>query len=575
VTDGMRSRRLLWNDPSAVLLCGLGLFVTIAIIALQMSKRADHYDPESVPIFDRLFMFQDYPASWLFLAALLLALVPAVQDAGSRLARWMGENPGAVAVVTCAVLAVGARYGYLAQPLAMDESAPYMQSRAFAAGALLGRFPPALVDWLIFPGFQGHFIQVSHRTGEFVSAYWPGFALLLAPFTAVGVPWLCNPLLGGLSVWVIHRLTLLVTGLVEAAGTAALFTVGSAAFVVNSISFYSMTAHLLCNAVYALLLLTPNPRRALLAGLVGGLALTLHNPVPHLLFATPWLIWLTLRGDRFRLGAALAAGYLPWVIIGGFGWHQLTQGLIAAAADGSVTSAVSPIAEVKDQLSAVLRLPDAQLLDARMVGLAKLWLWAAPATVLLAAVGFWLHRRDTRFQLLLASAVLTLIGFLFVPVSQGHGWGFRYFHSAWFVVPLFAAGAITAPSGRNALSRYVQGAALVGLLVMTPFFVWEVHGFIAAHLAQLPSADHGRPRVVIISPAMGYYSQDLVQNDPFLRGPVIRMVTHGRKDDAAMMARYFPDLVMLSRNYRGSVWGYPDQMPVASADVAVGRDQHR
>ena len=110
----------------------------------------------------------------------------------------------------------------------MDESAPYMQSRIFAAGALLGRLPAPLVDWLVYPGFQGHFIQVSHQTGEVASVYWPGFALLLTPFTAAGISWLCNPLLGALSVWAIYRLALTLTGSIEAAGTAMLFTFWSA-----------------------------------------------------------------------------------------------------------------------------------------------------------------------------------------------------------------------------------------------------------------------------------------------------------------------------------------------------------
>jgi len=247
-----------------------------------------------------------------------------------------------------------------------------------------------------------------------------------------------------------------------------------------------------------------------------------------------------------------------------------------------ITSEIGPIAEMKRQLVAILRLPGSELLDSRLVGLAKMWLWAAPAMVLLALVGFWRNRQDLRFQLLLASALLTFVGFLFVPVSQGHGWGFRYFHSAWFVLPLFAAAAIAGPSGSGVsggaarsgiVGRYVQGAALGGLLVITPYFVWQVHGFIEAHLAQLPSSDHGRPRVLIISPFMGYYSQDLVQNDPFLRDPVIRMITHGRKNDEAMMARHFPELELLSRDYRGSVWGYTDDAMAESPGVAVRSDE--
>jgi hypothetical protein len=75
-------------------------------------------------------------------------------------------------VATFLVLLVLAKFVYLAHPLAMDESVPVMQSEAFAAGQLVGKFPPALVDWLVMPSFQGHFIKVNSVTGAVASSYW-------------------------------------------------------------------------------------------------------------------------------------------------------------------------------------------------------------------------------------------------------------------------------------------------------------------------------------------------------------------------------------------------------------------
>ena len=558
-------RRLLWNEPSVIAVCALALLVTAAIIRWQQVLRQGLFDLGTVPIFYRLFLFQDHLGAFLFALVLLLALVPGVQRTATAIAQRLGSHPTPVATVACLCLAAGSFWVYQAQPLAMDESAPYMQAQVFASGALLGQLPPDLLDWLVYPPFQNYFIHVSHQTGQVASAYWPGFALLLTPFMALGIPWLCNPALGGLAVWTIHRLTLQLTESTEAAGASVLFTLASAAFVVNSISFYSMTAHLLCNAVFALLLLRPTVPRAAGAGLIGGLALTLHNPVPHMLFAVPWLIWLAFQPDRRRLIPAIAAGYLPWVMIVGFGWHHLLQGLGEGTTSAAAANGGNPFAVAISSLAGVFKVPGATQLTDRLIGLAKLWLWAAPLLLLAACVGFWRFRRDTHFRLLLASAVLTFVGYLFVPLSQGHGWGFRYVHSAWFVLPILAASVVTGPSRKVAgnarpapgpLGRYALAAALGGLLVMTPFFLWQVHSFIQEHLAQLPAAGHGRPRIVIISPSMGYYAQDLVQNDPFLRAPIIRMSTQGRRNDAAMMARYFPDQVLLCKSFRGTVWGH-------------------
>jgi hypothetical protein len=59
---------------------------------------------------------------------------------------------------------------------------------------------------------------------------------------------------------------------------------------------------------------------------------------------------------------------------------------------------------------------------------------------------------------------------------------------------------------------------------------------------------------VLMNPDDGFYAADLVQNDPWLRGDVIRMVSHGRADDAHMMSVYFPDLREVYLGPSGAVW---------------------
>jgi hypothetical protein len=213
-----------------------------------------------------------------------------------------------------------------------------------------------------------------------------------------------------------------------------------------------------------------------------------------------------------------------------------------------------------------LVVPGDGVFTVRLIGLSKVWLWAVPALVVFACAGIWRHRGNTYIRLLLASALLTLLGYLFVPFDQGHGWGFRYFHSAWFVLPIFAAAAFAGEAEGNREFRggaisseaaYLHATALCSLVVLTGYFAWQVHGFIARHLAQLPHAASGVPRVVIVDAAWGYYAYDLVQNDPFLRSPVVMMISHGREQDQQALARHYPGLVKLGGDYRGSVWGTP------------------
>src|SRR6185437_7921307 len=139
------------------------------------------------------------------------------------------------------------------------------------------------------------------ESGAVASMYWPGLALLLTPFTLLGVPWLLNPLIGGATVRAMHRLARQFFVGEEAVGLVVLLTVASPAVTINAISFYSMPAHLLANTLFVVLLLRRTLAAALLAGIIGSLALALHNPVPHLLFALPWIGWLAVQPGGWRL----------------------------------------------------------------------------------------------------------------------------------------------------------------------------------------------------------------------------------------------------------------------------------
>jgi hypothetical protein len=452
----------------------------------------------------------------------------------------------------------------------MDEYTQYFQSQIFAAGHLTGQYPLALLDWLIPPGFQDYFLNVSPSTGRVASAYWPSFALLLTPFTWLGVPWACNPIISALTLLAVHRLAWRIFGDRESAGLALLLTAASPVFFADGISYYSMPAHLLANTVYALLLITPTTRSAFLAGLVGSLALTLHNPFPHMLFATPWIISILRRPAGLPIAAWLFAGYIPLCLLFGLGWFFFSSNLVHEGV--RLSAEMSASGESLMQMGAAFGLPSSTVLLARLIGLAKLWLWAVPGLLLLAGFGAWKWRHHTPCRLLTASALLTLVGYVLVPVDQGHGWGYRYFHSAWMVLPILAAGALIRASGagRHGISAsdkqaahmledagtraFVVACALLSLVGGTGFRAVQMREFIGRHESQQPVYSDTEHRVVIIDTRFSFYGQDLVQNDPWLRGAEIRMFSHGPTADAQMMSEHFPDMRRVHLDKFGSVW---------------------
>jgi hypothetical protein len=555
----------------------IGAMVTTAILLWTHQMRLSGDLHGLAAIFFVLFAYNDYPGAVCALLILVGALLGSRYLPARRVAQWAGDQPAVIATTTALLLALGTLFIYHNHPLAMDEYAAYFQSRVFAAGQLHGRFPAPLLDWLIPRGFQDYFLNVSRATGSVIEAYWPGFALLLTPFTWAGVPWLCNPVISALTLLVIHRLALEMFDDSEAAGFALLLTIASPVIFANGISYYSMPAHLLANSVFALLLVRPTPLRAAAAGVVGSFALALHNPVPHMLFAAPWLVWVATRQGGARQLAALIAGYLPLCALLGLGWflfsgHLMREGLATVTAPGAP-------ADRLQGMIATFSLPNATVLLARLIGIAKTWVWAVPGLIILAAAGAVRWRRDALCRLFTASALLTIFGYFFVPVDQGHGWGYRYFHSAWMALPLLATAALfrpaQTPSEVSSPARlfedgetksFVAACMLLTLIFGVGFRAWQMQDFIARDVSQVPHYTDTERRVVILSGRHSFYVADLVQNDPWLREKEIRMYSHGAAADERMLAQYYPLFHRVYADRYGTVWSQTSA-PAGSPDV--------
>ena len=534
----------------------IGITALIALVLVQ--QRTGVRNPFELPVFRHLILFQDYYTLLPFIAILLAALAPPVRRFGMQLAGRCGRHPVPVSLVTVALLAIGSHAVYHLHPLSMDEYAAVFQSRIFAESRLTGQLPPALADWLAPSWLQGRFIRMSAASGAAVSGYWPGFALLLTPFTALDVAWLLNPLIGGATVLAMHRLGMALFESEECAGLVVLLTLASPAVTINAISYYSMPAHFLANALFALLLLQPSPVRAFSAGLVGSIALVLHNPAPHLLFAMPWLIWLLFRPDRVRVLASLGAGYLPLALLLGWGWLLFIETVAGRFTPAAAATAGNALGILTDKLQGIAGWTSETGHGGQLYGLAKLWLWAVPGLLAVAAMGAWRVRRAGGVWLpLIGSALLTYCAFFLVQFDQGHGWGFRYFHSAWLVLPLLAVAALQRADARSALPGYLAGCAALSLAFLTALAALQVEHFMARHLTQLPAATGGMARVIIIDRTVGYYAWDLAQNDPFLRNRVIRLISRGPLPDREMMVRNFPRYSMLHAGPNGTVWGLP------------------
>src|SRR5258707_613830 len=158
------------------------LFLGTAIVTGVLLLWTNQLSPtgaakELTPVFFRLFTIGDYGGANCALLILLAAAFFPARYSSRPVLRWIGDHPVPVAATSAVILSCGALLVYQNSRLCMDEYSQFFQSQVFATGHLAAKFPIPLLDWLIPPGFQDFFLNVSHSSGRVASAYWPSFAL--------------------------------------------------------------------------------------------------------------------------------------------------------------------------------------------------------------------------------------------------------------------------------------------------------------------------------------------------------------------------------------------------------------
>jgi hypothetical protein len=416
--------------------------------------------------------------------------------------------PGLPSVVllsgTALVIAgLGARIVLHDYVFTMDEFAADFQARIFAAGEIRAAIPS---QWLPFAeALTPTFIGIGPQGNTWSSTYLPVAAAIRALFVIAGVPGLTNPALAALTipvVWLVARrlrpdepMTAWVSTVLLAASPQFLFT---------SMSGYSMPAHLLLNCTWLLLYLLKTRASFAAAGLVGVLAVGLHQPHVHILFVTPFLVRLVLTR---RWGAAAYFGgiYVLAAALWAAWWFRLNPSV-----GGSSTT--------------IFSVPGAAQLLVQPMNLGLLLSWQPIAMSVLAIVGILRWRAMAPIVRDLALSVFLTLGFyFFIGFDQGQGWGYRYAY------PVLGNLTLLAGQGWSVLSedwKRTTGGALVGaslliaVTVQLPLRAMQVEAFVhpfvnaTAFVRSLP-AD-----VALIDRDVAWYAKDLVRNDPWLsNGP--------------------------------------------------------
>ena len=412
----------------------------------------------------------------------------------------------AVVVVVFAIAAIGTQTVFHNYLVTADEYLADFQARIFLHGKFQAEVPSAWVSAERFLNLP-FFVRYYPANHSWNSVYLPVYAAMRAVFQSVGLQSLLNPFLAALTVLALYGTARNIWPESQRNALVAIgLLVSSSQFLVMSMTSYSMPAHLALNAIWLWLYSRPDRGWFYLAPLVGVLAIGLHQPIVHALFALPFLLRLVLQ-RRWRAVLIFAPIYLAGCALW-FAWQTRYQ-VGGNAGIASFFKILNPRMPIIQSMNLLL-----------IIG------WASLATPFLAVLGasqFFKVRPIIQDSIL--SCLLTFGFYFFFYLDQAHGWGYRYFHGAivcFLIVAVAGFNRLSNLVGQHRATKFVLVAIAASLLIQFPLRCFEAERFVRPY-ARTAAAIHAIPKdIVAFDWRDAWYSADLIRNDPFLeQRPII------------------------------------------------------
>lgn len=464
------------------------------------------------------FFFLHQQDRWLLLAgALLLTLcvwrLPARTqpfNAGWRCCAAVGA--------VMAIAAFAGHYWILSgHDMSRDEQMATFDAAIFARGQIVAPLGGVWRDHVA--ALNTMFMYPTGETAAWVSTYLPFNAALRALFGLIGDAALTGPamtLLGAGAlwgcarrIWPDHR---------EAAVVALLLYAGSGQIWLNGMTAYAMPAHLALNLCWLWLFLRRAPWADIAALTVGFVAVGLHQPILHPMFAAPILFLLVLDRD-WRRAAFYFAGYAAigafWICWPGWMWSLVDAG-----------AGVQQAASVDFLGRAALAMEASRGGLANMVAnLLRFAAWQHLLLLPLLIVGLKAARRERMAAALAGGILLTLAVVAVILSYQGHGFGYRYIHGLIGNCILLAVyGWVSLGEQVGQWRTLLMRSTAAGLAVLLPIQAWMAHAFYAPAAAVSERLSAIDADYVVVTAGDAPFAADLVINPPFLDRRPVRLL---------------------------------------------------
>jgi len=509
--SSISSRRFIALCGWSGLLCLLG--AVIAKGSAVFKAAADPTIPQNSDFYQYTFIRFE-PLALLGGAAFFFGLCFILQKE-KGLSSWPGllkskRLPLWIALGVLGTTCVGRFAVYQNFDLCIDEYLNDFEIRILAQHHLVATLPQ---EWRDDEGaLKAPYENYNPEKGYWASGFLPGFATLDYIFSQGGVDWALSPALAALSL-------LLLASLARrafpdeahlAANIAVLLLAFSPQFLAMAMTKFAWTAHLCGSLLWVWLFINPNRFLFLLTPIFGALLIGLHQPHVHPLVAAPFIFRLctTRQWKDF-------SWFAFWYLLGAWGWYQIFALLrpAAFAAGGDLHNFVPA-----NGFSIVPLL--LALIFATFHGITLL-AWAAPALVPFTGMFLYTWKQQPAFvRDGFLGVCLTFLFYLCFPHPQGHGWGFRYLHSAYGLLALAAAGGAMA-LGREGWNSQVSKALLASLvfslLFQIPYRIYEIRAMVRPLSLTWNYISRQPTDFVIIKTSDFWYGWDLIRNDPWLK----------------------------------------------------------
>lgn len=459
---------------------------------------------------------------WLLLVgALLIALSAWRLPARAQVFAASWRLPLAIGTVMAIVAFAGHYLVLSGHDLSRDEQMATFDAQVFGQGQLVAPITGLWRDHV--DALNTMFMYPTSETAGWISAYLPLNAALRALFGLIGDAALTGPamlLLGAVALWGCVRRIWPADR--EAAVVALLLYLGSGQILFNGMTAYAMPAHLALNLCWLWLFLRKTMWADLAALAVGFVAVGLHQPIMHPMFAAPILFLLVLERDWRRvtlyfLGYAAIGAFWAW-------WPNAMWALVEADSAAPKEQGVDYVS----RLILTVTQGDGLRFANMVANILRFFAWHHLLLLPLLPLGLAIAGQSRLVAALTAGIVLTIAVMFVILPYQGHGFGYRYLHGLIGNFILLAVfGWMTLGEAQARWRTLLLRTTVAGLVIVLPLQAWMAHSFYAPFARASEQIEASRADYVVVGESDAPFVVDLVINPPGLDQRPIRLVRDG------------------------------------------------